>query len=193
MTQTWPSSPVPVRAPSAVAQRRATIEGATCWPRKVSSGQSTDPLRESEKKKRLSSTAEILGMSRSINLPPNYFEMSSSSPKTYAAAPQDPLDEDGVDLHVPQVDLPKPCENEEERHRRRSASYAHMLLRMRLHYNTVQVNGKAARPASAPPRRIRSERTPSVARCTVKSDTITRVSTNFVIDIGYLRAYKDAR
>uniref|UniRef100_A0AAV1UNN1 Stc1 domain-containing protein n=1 Tax=Peronospora matthiolae TaxID=2874970 RepID=A0AAV1UNN1_9STRA len=194
MTQPWLSSPVPERNLASVTQRRASVESATPRLRKSSSGPS-GPLKADKKGRRLNSTADILGMSQSLDLPPNYFEMSSSSPKVYAdkLTDKDPLDWVRVDLDDPQMELPKQREGDEERHRRQSASYAHMLLRMRLHYNTVQANGRHARPASAPPRRIRSERVQSVAVRHVRSDTITRASANFAIDLGYLHAYKDAR
>uniref|UniRef100_M4B5Z5 Uncharacterized protein n=1 Tax=Hyaloperonospora arabidopsidis (strain Emoy2) TaxID=559515 RepID=M4B5Z5_HYAAE len=194
MTQTWPSSPVPERNSTSVTQRRASIESTTPRLRKSSSGP-PEPLKAEKKGWRLNSTADILGMSQSLDIPPNYFEMSPSSPKLYAdkLTDKDPLDRVRVDLDVPQMELEKQREGDEERHRRQSASYAHMLLRMRLHYNTVQANGRHAHPASAPPRRIRSERVQSVAVRNVRSDTITRASANFAIDLGYLHAYKDAR
>ncbi|POM77212.1 Hypothetical protein PHPALM_5437 [Phytophthora palmivora] len=88
----------------------------------------------------------------------------------------------------------KANETEEERQRRRSASYAHMLLRMRRHYDAVQVNGTHGHPATAPPRRIRAERAKSVAVRNVKEDDPVKDNLdNFTLDLDYLREYKDAR
>ncbi|CAH0485732.1 unnamed protein product [Peronospora farinosa] len=59
-----------------------------------SSGGQSEPRRSEEKSQRLSTTADILGMSRALELPPNYFDMSSSS-QTFSAMrspEQDALD-----------------------------------------------------------------------------------------------------
>ncbi|KAF4130926.1 hypothetical protein GN958_ATG19931 [Phytophthora infestans] len=181
-----PASTVEIRARTSVTKQRASVENPT-RPRKSSTGQS-EP-RGSEK--RLSSTADILGMSRSLKLPPNYFDMSSSSP-TFSAPEHDPVD--WKQIGTPAEPL-KNNETEEERQRRRSASYAHMLLRMRQHYDTVHVNGAHSHPATAPPRRIRAERrAKSVAVRSVTEDEPAKTDpADFAIDLDYLRAYKDAR
>ncbi|ETO60283.1 hypothetical protein F444_21494 [Phytophthora nicotianae P1976] len=187
-----PASTVEIRTRTSVTKQRASVETPT-RPRKSSSGQSE--LRGSEKKgQRLSSTADILGMSRSLELPPNYFDMSSSSP-TFSAPEHDPVDWRQIETQLPAAEPRKKNETEEERQRRRSASYAHMLLRMRRHYDTVQVNGTHGHPATAPPRRIRAERrAKSVAVQSVQEDEPAKVDPdNFAIDLDYLRAYKDAR
>ncbi|KAE9288656.1 hypothetical protein PF008_g26082 [Phytophthora fragariae] len=74
-----------------------------------------------------------------------------------------------------------------------------MLLRMRRHYDAVQVNGTNGHPATAPPRRIRPERRASVRNvkgALVKEDLIKEddpTNASFAIDLDYLGAYKDAR
>ncbi|KAE8973384.1 hypothetical protein PF011_g25278 [Phytophthora fragariae] len=164
-----------IKARTSVPKQQASVESTT-RPRKSSSGRS-EPRGSEKKGQRLSSTADILGMSRSLELPPNYFGMSSSSPN---AAPEAERDR-------------------RRRQRRRSASYAHMLLRMRRHYDAVQVNGTNGHPATAPPRRIRPERRASVRNvkgALVKEDLIKEddpTNASFAIDLDYLGAYKDAR
>lgn len=102
-------------------------------------------------------------------------------------------------MQLPQALPRKQNETEEERQRRRSASYAHMLLRMRRHYDAVQVNGTNGHPATAPPRRIRAERRASVRNvkgALVKEDLTKEddpANASFAIDLDYLGAYKDAR
>ncbi|EGZ10699.1 hypothetical protein PHYSODRAFT_317810 [Phytophthora sojae] len=186
--------------------QRASVESAT-RPRRSSSGRS-EPRGSEKKGQRLSSTADILGMSRSLEMPPNYFEMSSKSPKFCAAsAPEgdSPMDWKQLEIQLPQVQPRKQNETEEERQRRRGASYAHMLLQMRRHYDAVQVNGaNGYHPATAPPRRIRAERrAQSVAVRNVKDGLVMADltkeeedpvdSTQRAIDLDYLRAFKDAR
>ncbi|KAE8983127.1 hypothetical protein PR003_g24264 [Phytophthora rubi] len=186
-----------IKARTSVPKQRASVESTT-RPRKSSSGRS-EPRGSEKKGQRLSSTADILGMSRSLELPPNYFGMSSSSPKFCAAsAPEDsPLDWRQLEMQLPQALPRKQNETEEERQRRRSASYAHMLLRMRRHYDAVQVTN--GHPATAPPRRIRPERRASVRNvkgALVKEDLIKEddpTNASFAIDLDYLGAYKDAR
>jgi hypothetical protein len=88
---------------------------------------------------------------------------------------------------------PRENETEEERQRRRTASYAQMLVRMRRHYDAVQVNGTHAAPTTAPPRRVRAERrAKSVAHRNFKADAAMDNPATFAIDLDYLRAYKDA-
>lgn len=194
MMRKRPASTVEIRTRTSVTKQRASVETPT-RPRKLSSGQS-EPRGSEKKGQRLSSTADILGMSRSLELPPNYFDMSSSSPMdTFSGTStpeQDPLEWRQMETQLPQVELRKKSETEEEQQRRRSASYAHMLLRMRRHYDAVQVDGSHAHPATAPPRRVRAERrAQSVAVRSVKVDQDS--PTNLAIDLDYLRAYKDAR
>ncbi|KAL3665661.1 hypothetical protein V7S43_009094 [Phytophthora oleae] len=190
-----PASTVERRTgPSIHAKQRGSVETPT-RPRKSSNSRS-EPRGSEKKGQRLSSTADILGMSRSLELPPNYFDMSSSSP-TFSAtsAPEhNLLDLRQLEMQMPHVVEHKNNETEEERQRRRSASYAHMLLRMRRHYDTVQVNGTHNRPTTAPPRRIRAERrAKSVAVRSAKEEPVKIDPDNFAIDLDYLRAYKDAR
>ncbi|KAG7382557.1 hypothetical protein PHYPSEUDO_004756 [Phytophthora pseudosyringae] len=177
-------------------QQRASVETPT-RARKPSTGQS-EPRGSEKKPQRLSSTADILGMSRSLELPPNYFDMSSSSPTfSPASGPEhDALDwRHPMEMQLPQAEPRKKHESEEERQRRRSASYAHMLQRMRRHYDAVHVNGAHFHPATAPPRRVRAERrAKSVAVRNVTQDPMRLDNPgDFAIDLDYLRAYKDAR
>ncbi|KAG6965718.1 hypothetical protein JG688_00007065, partial [Phytophthora aleatoria] len=120
--------------------------------------------------------------------------MSSSSP-TFSAPEHDSVDWRQIEMQLPPTEARKKNETEEERQRRRSASYAHMLVRMRRHYDTVQVNGTHGPPVTAPPRRIRAERrAKSVAVHSVKEDEPVKMDpADFAVDLDYLRAYKDAR
>ncbi|KAL4150626.1 hypothetical protein PRNP1_010027 [Phytophthora ramorum] len=194
-----PVSAAEIGTRNSVLKPRAASVATLGRPRKPSNGQ-PEP-RGSEKKdsqtdQRLSSTADILGMSRSLDLPPNYFAMSTMSPTfTVASAPdQDPLSLEHLEMQLPpQMEPQRQNETEEERQRRRSASYAHMLLRMRRHYDTVQVNGAQA-PVTAPPRRVRADRrAKSVAVRNVKHDPVNFSPAGLAVDLAYLRAYKDAR
>ncbi|KAG1703541.1 hypothetical protein DVH05_007486 [Phytophthora capsici] len=179
---------------SRMGKQRGSVETPT-RPRKSSNSQS-EPRGSEKKGQRLSSTADILGMSRSLELPPNYFDMSSSSPTfTAASEPEhDNVDWRQLEMQMPRVER-KTNETEEERQRRRSASYAHMLLRMRRHYDTVQVNGTHSHPTTAPPRRIRAERrAKSVAVRSANAEEAVKIDpANVAIDLDYLRAYKNAR
>ncbi|GMF12963.1 unnamed protein product [Phytophthora lilii] len=107
-----PSSSIDIRTRAATMDPRASVE-TPIRPRKSSNGKS-EP-RKSEKKdsrrsrvdQRLSSTADILGMSRSLELPSNYFDMSSASP-TFSAtsAPEnDPLDWKQMETVLPKWSL----------------------------------------------------------------------------------------
>ncbi|KAK1946655.1 hypothetical protein P3T76_002207 [Phytophthora citrophthora] len=178
-----------------MGRQRGSVETPT-RPRK-SSNSPSEPRGSEKKGQRLSSTADILGMSQSLELPSNYFDMSSSSPTfTAASAPEhDPLDLKQLEMQMPPVEEHKKNETEEERQRRRSASYAHMLLRMRRHYDAVQVNGTYSHPTTAPPRRIRAERrAKSVAVRSAKEEEAVKIDpANVAIDLDYLRAYKNAR
>ncbi|KAG2787880.1 hypothetical protein PC129_g11752 [Phytophthora cactorum] len=187
-----PASTVEIRTRTSVTNQRASVETLT-RPRKSSTGQS-EPRGSEKKDQRLSSTADILGMSRSLELPPNYFAMSSSSP-TFSAPEHDSVDWRQIEMQLPPTEARKKNETEEERQRRRSASYAHMLVRMRRHYDTVQVNGTHGPPVTAPPRRIRAERRAKfVAVHSVKEDEPVKMDpADFAVDLDYLRAYKDAR
>ncbi|OWZ18999.1 hypothetical protein PHMEG_0006823 [Phytophthora megakarya] len=136
-------------------------------------------------------------MSRSLELPPNYFDMSSVSPQfTTNASEKDRLNLTQLEMQLPQVEPRKQNETDEERLRRRSVSYAHMLIRMRRHYGAVQVDGTNSHPTTAPPRRIRAERrAKSVAVHDAAEDDPIKMDdlANFTLDLDYLREFKDAR
>ncbi|CAH0482782.1 unnamed protein product [Peronospora belbahrii] len=205
--QNYPSKSIENETRTSATKHRTSVETPT-RPRKSNSGQ-LEPCELEKKGHRLSSTADILGMSRLLELPPNYFGMSSTSPEFCAMRSPEEDEEDALDCRrmkpsrppeprqnrsratatVPPEEHRKQDETEEERKRRRSASYARMLLRMRRHYDEVQMNGSQSHPATAPPRRIRpKQRSKSAAVRNVKDEPAS-----VTIDLDYLRAYKDAR
>ncbi|KAF1787252.1 hypothetical protein GQ600_5735 [Phytophthora cactorum] len=160
-----PASTVEIRTRTSVTNQRASVETLT-RPRKSSTGQS-EPRGSEKKDQRLTAT--------------NYFAMSSSSP-TFSAPEHDSVDWRQIEMQLPPTEARKKNETEEERQRRRSASYAHMLVRMRRHYDTVQVNGTHGPPLLP------------TAKDSVKEDEPVKMDpADFAVDLDYLRAYKDAR
>ncbi|TDH66123.1 uncharacterized protein CCR75_001500 [Bremia lactucae] len=133
---------------------------------------------------------DILEMKRPLPMPFPSLETTVSSPTCLAQNASNRWQHPQgthMDLHHDME-----VESNEDHQRRRSTSYAHMLLRMRRHYRAVQTNGSHELSATVPPRRIRPERRVDHSSSLPNMAT-AKESTDGAIDLSYLRAYKDLR